>query len=34
MPNKSNAPLDELNREGKRIQELIARIARDFEGVP
>ncbi|MET0254096.1 MAG: NifU family protein [Terrimicrobiaceae bacterium] len=27
MPNKSNAPLDELNREGKRIQELIARIA-------
>ena len=26
MPSKSNAPLDELNREGKRIQELIARI--------
>ena len=26
MPSKSNAPLDELNREGKRIQELIERI--------
>ena len=27
MSSKSPAPLDELNREGKRIQELIARIA-------
>jgi Fe-S cluster biogenesis protein NfuA/nitrite reductase/ring-hydroxylating ferredoxin subunit len=27
MPSKSNASLDELNREGKRIQELIARIS-------
>jgi Fe-S cluster biogenesis protein NfuA/nitrite reductase/ring-hydroxylating ferredoxin subunit len=27
MSSKSSAPLDELNREGKRIQELIARIA-------
>ena len=26
MPSKSNAPLDELNREGNRIQELIERI--------
>ncbi|MGA7904209.1 MAG: NifU family protein [Terrimicrobiaceae bacterium] len=26
MPGKSNAPLDELNREGNRIQELIERI--------
>ena len=26
MPSKSNAPLDELNREGKSIQELIERI--------
>jgi len=27
MPSKSNAPLDELNREGKHIQELIAKIS-------
>ena len=27
MPSKSNTSLDELNREGKRIQELIARIS-------